>query len=198
MGDGLSWFGDLSLIAIAGALIKFGWDVSKENRRRGVEAYEKLRRDFDTEPNFEDIFKALDNLAGADGKQILIQSIDIKYRLQFAAFTEYVALCAKSHIFSYELANYEFGDYARRCWKSNDFWKDLCDDGKNQNNEPLWGIFKEFVKRIESCNNRLKNNFDVEIDRVRLYQPIHIEVADKVRSIYAELRSMYEELRRRR
>jgi hypothetical protein len=173
LGD-VSLVGDASLLAIAGAVFKYWQEVRTENRRQRVEAYERLRKGFDEEKAFFTIFAALESHAiasTADEKAAAasaLRKIDYRIRMRFAAFIENVALYAKSGVFSYELANYEFGDYTRKCWVADPFWEELCDAGKKNYQEPLWGMFKEFVGKIKICDDRLKQNPDYEIKRLRV------------------------------
>ena len=185
---GFSILGNLSLFAIAGVVIKFWWDVSKEIRRQRVETYERLRKDFDDRKEFFPIFSKLE--AHADATLTLakantleerneaqkainaadkdLRQIPLPAKMRFAAFIENVALHAKSGTFSYELANYEFGDIARKCWCADSFWEDLNDEGKTQETEPLWAMYKEFVQRTATCNKRLTNNPDDEMKWLNL------------------------------
>jgi hypothetical protein len=178
MGD-LSFLGhDASLLAISGAifatLLKYWWDFRKESARKRMEIYEKLRKGFDEEEDFYPIFDALDARSDASTEQAKqaadaqISAIDSKLRARFAAYIEDVALYAKSNIFSYELANYEFGDYTRMCWEAPSFWEDLVSPQKNQKTEPLWAMYKEFEARINVCNVRLEEKPDDEIRKIRI------------------------------
>jgi hypothetical protein len=170
----LSFVGDISLLAIAGGVWTHWWDVQKERRKQRIDAYERLRKGFDEEPEFLEIFEALqahhDSRTDQERTAVdeAMKRIDWRKRMRFAAFIENVALHAKSGIFSYELANYEFGYFARECWTTDSFWEALCDLGKKKEQEPLWTMVKEFVARIEPCNERLTADPGREVARLRI------------------------------
>jgi hypothetical protein len=172
---------DAALIPIAagilGFLVKYWWDFRKESARRRMEVYDKLRRDFDDEEEFSEVFscldaydaaiKAKDDVAAQAADQ-KIRAIDWQTRQQFAAFLETVGLYAKSGVFSYELANYEFGDFTRKCWAPDSFWEDLVDVGKTKTTEPLWSLFAEFHERLAVCNARLEADPKGELKKIRI------------------------------
>jgi hypothetical protein len=170
--------GDISLLTIAGAIlgtiVKYWWDFRKEQARRRIEVFEQLRKGFDERDEFFEIFDALEARVAAktpsekESADEHIRAIDWRKRMRFASFIENIALYAKSGVFSYELANYVFGDYARKCWGAGAFWEDLCDPGKKNGEEPLWTMFKEFVERVTVCDERLTANPTLEMKSLRI------------------------------
>ena len=174
MGN-FTFLGNLSLFAIIATIAKYWWDLRKEQAKRRIEIYEKLRAGFDERQEFSEIFHAIEDHAQAKpGTQQAkdaadaLRKLDWWKKMRFASFVENIALYAKSGVFSYELANYEFGDHARKCWYASPFWEDLCDPDKKNYEEPLWAMYKEFIERIKPCNDRLTENPDREIAELRI------------------------------
>jgi hypothetical protein len=112
--------------------------------------------------------------------------------MQFAALIELVALHAKSGTFSYELANYEFGYIARKCWEADPFWGDL-EEG-HRSTDPLWGMYGDFIKRIKVCDDRLRDDRDREIKWIRLDTDWYHRYL-QLRAWYGEARRWFEKIK---
>jgi len=148
----------VAVLGIFGGIIKFAYEVARDNTRRRGEVYDKLREKFDSD-EFEPIYCLLETYAyGSDNEQKeaekAIRALSVDERQRFGAFIEHVALVAKSGVINYALANYEFGYYTRLCWKCPPFWDDLCDE--NGQNDPYWAIYREFVDELEPFDRALR------------------------------------------
>jgi hypothetical protein len=146
--------GSASFVVVVGAgasiLLKYVLEIQKDNRRRRVEVYYELRKTFDTEKDFLDIQLNLDS----DSPKFTPDSKS--QRMKFASFMEYVSLCTRSDIFSHELANYEFGYFAMKCWNTDTFWVDLVDDVSARKEDPYSAMFKTFVDQLMELDRLLR------------------------------------------
>jgi hypothetical protein len=188
--QGFSLVGNFSLLVIAATVFKFLWDANKEQRRQRIDTYEKLRKELDDPDRLFTVVEQLETRAAAadeleeakkagDPVKIAaaqttlstadndLRQIKLYEKMRFASLIEFVALHAKSGTFSYELANYQFGDIARKCWDADAFWEDI-EDGKPRREEPLWGMFYEFIRRVNKCDYRLTKNPKRELRRTSL------------------------------
>jgi hypothetical protein len=192
LAGNVSLLGNLSFVAIVFGIIKFWLTTSAGSRRQKIATYQKLKKELDDSKELAGVVDKLEayttaksKIKDAKGRQLIgatqkgfdnasdaLRKIPLSKKLQFAALIELVALHAKSKTFSYELANYEFGDIARKCWFADAFWEDLEED-RNRYREPLWSMYKEFIARTQYCNRRLNKNPKQEIKWIRLDTNLH-------------------------
>jgi hypothetical protein len=145
------FFKGFTLVALAGALAgagKFLLEYSRDNRRKRMEMYVKLREKFRDTKEFDEIFAALDKYAEAKNKTAArkrISAIPFGVRFEFVAFLEDVAMAMNSGTLKPRVANYMFGYYAILCWDVDEFWAGL----RESKDDPYWALFKWFVKRLK-------------------------------------------------
>jgi len=147
------FFDNITAVAIVAglfALLKFVFEYSRDNRRKRMELYLRLRDEFRTNPRFSDIFEFLDKYtdAGDTDKQHLAKTFISKVRPdtreEFAAFLEDVAMTVSSDAMKPDVAHYMFGYYAICCWENDVFWTDL------DRNTPYWALLGEFVEKMKA------------------------------------------------
>jgi hypothetical protein len=94
---------------LAGIAGLCAWMVThwRENDRRRFETFLKMREEFRKNPEFSQIFKALDG----DIEEIKLSDITDDDAAQFAGFLEEIAILVQSGVLPSNLAHYFFGYY---------------------------------------------------------------------------------------
>jgi hypothetical protein len=138
----------MTLFAVIGGFLgalKFLIEYSRDNRRKRMELYIKLREEFRTKPSFGKIMEFLETYAASEEAdkpalgETFLREVDRDTRLEFAAFLDDLAMIMKSGALRARVANYMFGYYAILCWKNDPFWTGLDRDG------PYWALLKYFI-----------------------------------------------------
>ncbi|HEX3502261.1 MAG TPA: hypothetical protein VHU22_02585 [Xanthobacteraceae bacterium] len=145
------FFDGITLIAlIGGALgaVKFLIEYIRDNRRKRLELYNKLRDEFRTNENFSPIFAFLEKYEASSSEEAkeklgrtFTSAVTVDERSEFAAFLEDIAMTMKSGALKARVANYMFGYYAIICWENEPFWRGL----RESKDDPYWALLKNFV-----------------------------------------------------
>jgi hypothetical protein len=167
-----NFFGGLTAVGLIGGLfafLKLAIEYSRDNRRKRMELYLRLRDEFRTNERFSDIFKFLDNYADASdtNKRKLAGTfrVSLDTRAEFASFLEDVAMCVSSGEMKPDVAHYMFGYYAICCWENKVFWKGLDQDSI------YWAMLKGFVEEMKAQRDILKDTHQELFGRLRWFGP---------------------------
>jgi len=117
----------------------------RESRRRRIELFLQMRHRFKENPVFVRICGLLD----FPTKAAEVRVLSFEEKRELLGFFEEVALLTNGHIISKRVANYMFGYYAIRCWKSDDFWWNINRDSY------YWSLFRNFVENMEAVERKV-------------------------------------------
>jgi hypothetical protein len=148
----------MSLVALAGG-VKFLMEYIRDNRRKRLQLYGELRKEFRTNPHFSDIFEGLDEYDTDDALEKAkaakkLAGIRQDTRSEFAAFLEDVAMTMKAGALKKGVANYMFGYYAILCWETEPFWTGL----RRCKADPYWALLNEFVHEMKGERKTLETS----------------------------------------
>jgi hypothetical protein len=149
---------DIQLVlATVGAAVGLltAWKSVDEYRRQGtirrIEFFLEARKRLSENATYQEIINLLESDSGA------LSAIPIRAKISFVGFFEEIALLLNSRVIRDEVAHYMFGYYALKCWESKNFW--ILDERPQKpldnETEPYWTLFREFIKRMEPMRSQL-------------------------------------------
>ena len=120
-------------------LYQYHTQIKQKRAEYFIEMRHKLK---DTEP-----FKKICELIFVDGEKL--KQVPPQDKRDFLGFLEEVALMLNSGLIDKKVAHYMFGNYAIKCWKSENFW--LGPDSKEQivRSGRYWSLFRNFKDEME-------------------------------------------------
>ena len=115
----------------------------RQGALKRAEYFSSMRNQFKNNERFANLLKLLE----VDSHELT----DIPYRqkVEFIGFFEEVALLMNSKLIKKDVAHYMFYYFAKRCWKSKNFWIKLNKDSF------YWALFKEYIEEMENFEREL-------------------------------------------
>ncbi|MDR2595509.1 MAG: hypothetical protein LBC87_12125 [Fibromonadaceae bacterium] len=127
------------------------YEYGKQGCQKRAELFNTMRIKFKEKY----IFKKIGDLLDTDDEEL--KDIPFADKRDFLGFFEEIALMMNSGLISKEVANYMFGYYAIKCWKSNNFWIGI--EGSSpyriDRNSPYWRLFVEFTITMNKMKDAL-------------------------------------------
>jgi hypothetical protein len=155
----------LTLGALAAALwavSTFLWNQYRDNQRKRLELFLRLRDYFRTSSNLGRLCDLIDK-----DEVEKIKQIDADDRSELPAFFEELGIIVKSRTLRADLVHYFFGYYVIKCWNSDAFWEDLL-AGKERKIDPYWRLLRSFVEEMSKLESQLRSDPDGTIRRLRI------------------------------
>lgn len=131
-------------LAIGASTLFLGiFEYMRQGALKRAEYLFSMRKKFQNNERFANLLKLLE----LNSQELL----DIPYfqKVEFIAFFEEVVLLMKSKLIKKEVAHYMFYYFAKRCWKSENFWIKLNRDSF------YWSLFKEYIEQMDSFEREL-------------------------------------------
>jgi hypothetical protein len=136
----------LGVIVALIALIKGVYEYIKQGSQKRAEHFNEIRKKFKENDDFREIAV----LAINDDPEL--KEKYFKEKRDYLGLFEEVALAVNSGLIKPEIAQYMFGYYAIKCWKSDSFWTGLNRDSN------YWIVFRKFVEKMQVIEDNFEYN----------------------------------------